>query len=83
MTERLQNWWIALSARERWLVGIAGVLALISLAWLANALNKHGRHLKAGDLVLTGSVHPPAFLPGTGVAKTEFIDLGSTEITIK
>lgn len=57
--------------------------ALISLAWLANALNKHGRHLKAGDLVLTGSVHPPAFLPGTGVAKTEFIDLGSTEITIK
>ena len=57
--------------------------ALISLAWLANKLNAHGRHLKAGDLVLTGSVHPPAFLPGTGVAKTEFIGLGSTEITIK
>jgi 2-keto-4-pentenoate hydratase len=57
--------------------------AMISLAWLANALNKHGRHLKAGDLVLTGSVHPPAFLPGTGVAKTEFEGLGSTEITIK
>ncbi len=57
--------------------------ALISLAWLANALNKHGRHLKAGDLVLTGSVHPPAFLPGTGVARTEFEGLGATEITIK
>ena len=57
--------------------------ALISLAWLANTLNSHGRHLKAGDLVLTGSVHPPAFLPGTGVAKTEFVGLGSTEITIK
>ncbi|WP_296340370.1 hypothetical protein [Reyranella sp.] len=28
-------------------------------------------------------VHPPAFLPGTGAAKTEFIGLGSTEITIK
>jgi 2-keto-4-pentenoate hydratase len=57
--------------------------ALISLAWLANRLNGLGRHLKAGDLVLTGSVHPPAFLPGTGVAKTEFEGLGATEITIK
>jgi 2-keto-4-pentenoate hydratase len=57
--------------------------ALISLAWLANRLNGLGRHLKAGDLVLTGSVHPPAFLPGPGVAKTEFEGLGSTEITIK
>jgi 2-keto-4-pentenoate hydratase len=57
--------------------------ALISLAWLANTLNRHGRHLKAGDVVLTGSVHPPAFLSGPGVAKTEFLGLGSTSITIK
>ena len=55
----------------------------ISLAWLANKLNEHGKLLKAGDLVLTGSVHPPAFLPGTGVARTEFEGLGATEITIK
>ncbi|AJA07787.1 hypothetical protein SKP52_04300 [Sphingopyxis fribergensis] len=33
MTERLQNWWIALSLRERWLVGIAGVLALGVVLW--------------------------------------------------
>lgn len=57
--------------------------ALNSLAWLANKLVGHGRYLKAGDLVLTGSVHPPAFLTGPGVAKTEFEGLGSTEITIK
>ncbi len=57
--------------------------AMISLAWLANKLIEHGRLLKAGDLVLTGSVHPPAFLPGTGVARTEFEGLGGTEITIK
>ena len=56
--------------------------ALISLAWLANTLNKHGTGLKAGDLILTGSVHPPAFLPGTGVARTEFEGLGGTDITI-
>ena len=47
--------------------------ALISLAWLANKLIAHGKHLKAGDVILTGSVHPPAFLPGPGVAKTEFV----------
>jgi 2-oxo-3-hexenedioate decarboxylase/2-keto-4-pentenoate hydratase len=57
--------------------------ALISLAWLANKLNEHGKMLKAGDLVLTGSVHPPAFLPGKGVARTEFEGLGGTEITIR
>ena len=33
MTERLQNWWIGLSQRERWLVGIAGVLAFGVLIW--------------------------------------------------
>lgn len=55
----------------------------ISLAWLANKLNEHGKMLKAGDLVLTGSVHPPAFLPGTGVARTEFVGLGGTEVTIR
>jgi 2-keto-4-pentenoate hydratase len=57
--------------------------AMISLAWLANALNKHGKMLKAGDMILTGSVHPPAFLPGPGVARTEFEGLGGTEITIR
>lgn len=33
MTEKLQNWWISLSVRERWLVGIAGVLTLGVLIW--------------------------------------------------
>jgi 2-oxo-3-hexenedioate decarboxylase/2-keto-4-pentenoate hydratase len=55
----------------------------ISLAWLANKLNEHGKMLKAGDYVLTGSVHPPAFLPGSGIARTEFEGLGGTEITIR
>jgi 2-keto-4-pentenoate hydratase len=57
--------------------------ALISLAWLANKLIEHGKHLKAGDVILTGSVHPPVFLPGPGRAKTEFVGLGGTEITVK
>ena len=54
-----------------------------ALAWLANKLISHGKHLKAGDVVLTGSVHPPQFLPGPGKAKTEFVGLGGAEITVK
>jgi len=57
--------------------------ALISLAWLANKLIEHGKHLKAGDVVLTGSVHPPVFLPGPGTAKTEFVGLGGASIVVK
>lgn len=33
MTDRLQNWWSGLSMRERWLVGVAGVLALGVILW--------------------------------------------------
>jgi 2-keto-4-pentenoate hydratase len=57
--------------------------ALISLAWLANTLIQHGKSLQAGDVILTGSVHPPAFLPGPGTAKTEFVGLGGAQITVK
>jgi 2-oxo-3-hexenedioate decarboxylase/2-keto-4-pentenoate hydratase len=57
--------------------------ALIALSWLANKLIEHGTMLKAGDVILTGSVHTPVFLPGPGVAKTEFLGIGGTEITVK
>ena len=33
MTDKLKNWWSGLSLRERWLVGVAGVLALGVLVW--------------------------------------------------
>lgn len=56
--------------------------AMISLAWLANRLIANGKHLKAGDVILTGSVHPPQFLPSPGKARTEFAGLGGAEITV-
>ena len=34
MTDRIVNWWRGMSRRERWLVGVAGVLALGVLIWL-------------------------------------------------
>lgn len=57
--------------------------AMISLAWLANRLIAHGKTLKAGDTILTGSVHPPQFLPSPGKATSEFVGLGGAEITVK
>src|SRR3546814_10051706 len=33
MTDKLINWWNGLSRRERWLVGVAGVLACGALIW--------------------------------------------------
>jgi 2-oxo-3-hexenedioate decarboxylase/2-keto-4-pentenoate hydratase len=57
--------------------------AMISLAWLANKLIEHGKHLQAGDVILTGSVHVPQFLPGPGTAKSEFIGLGEASITVR
>ncbi|MBV8393507.1 MAG: hypothetical protein JOY81_10040 [Alphaproteobacteria bacterium] len=62
---------------------IMGGGALVSLAWLANKLNGHGKHLKKGDVVLTGSVHPPQFPAGPGKARTEFKGLGGAEVTFR
>jgi 2-oxo-3-hexenedioate decarboxylase/2-keto-4-pentenoate hydratase len=54
---------------------------LISLAWLANQLLKRGKTLRAGDLVLTGSTHPPQILAGPGEAVSVFVGVGETRVT--
>lgn len=56
---------------------------LASLAWLANQLIAHGKTLRAGDVVLTGSTHPPQFLAGPGVAVAEFVGIGETRVTFE
>jgi 2-oxo-3-hexenedioate decarboxylase/2-keto-4-pentenoate hydratase len=52
---------------------------LISLAWLANKLIELGTGLKAGDIVMTGSVHAPQFLLGPGTAVAGWDALGQVE----
>ncbi len=54
---------------------------LTSLAWLANRLNSFGKQLRAGDIVLTGSTHPPQMLAGAGTAVATWEGLGSTTAT--
>lgn len=33
MTDTIHIWWRALSIRERWLIGVAGALALLTIGW--------------------------------------------------
>ena len=54
---------------------------LIALAWLANRLNQFGKQLNAGDVILTGSTHPPYMLPGAGSVTAIWQGLGETKAT--
>lgn len=54
---------------------------LIALAWLANRLNQFGKQLNAGDVILTGSTHPPYMLPGAGSVSAIWQGLGETKAT--
>lgn len=76
MTERLQNWWLALSRRERWLVGIAAVLAMGVLLWglgrpvvaaFADLENRHGAAIEREGRVGT-KVQLLAHRPAKSVA---------------
>ncbi|WP_213450381.1 2-keto-4-pentenoate hydratase [Rhizomonospora bruguierae] len=55
---------------------------LLAVVWLANALAGHGRLLRRGDVVLTGSMTAPAPLrPGTRVA-ADFGPLGTVALAV-
>lgn len=50
---------------------------LQTLAWLANALHRHGRGLRAGQCVMTGSFTKPLPVSAGDAFETEFSGLGS------
>ncbi len=52
------------------------------LAWLANALAAHGRELKAGMVVITGSIVPPKWLKAGDSALIEIEGLGKAELSV-
>lgn len=74
MTDRLKHWWAGLSARERWLVGIAAVLAFGVLAWglgrpaVAAFIDLENRHRAA--IEREGRVAAKIALIGTRPANT-------------
>ena len=54
---------------------------MAALAWLANTLPAHGRSLKAGDVVLLGSVVQTAWLQGPCRVTVTFDTLGTADAT--
>jgi 2-keto-4-pentenoate hydratase len=53
---------------------------LNSILWLKNALESHGRTLKAGDLVLTGSFVRQLPISSGDEVRAEFTGIGSVEV---
>jgi len=53
------------------------------LAWLANALADQGRELKAGMVVITGSIVSPKWLVAGDSALIEIEGLGKAELSVK
>jgi 2-keto-4-pentenoate hydratase len=49
------------------------------LLWLSNNLPKHGNYLRAGDIVITGSMYQNPVLNNTGIVRLEFSTLGNIE----
>ena len=52
------------------------------LAWLANALAAHGKELKAGMVVITGSIVSPKWLQAGDSALIEIEGLGKAELSV-
>jgi 2-keto-4-pentenoate hydratase len=52
-----------------------------ALAWLANQLASQGTALRAGEVVMTGSLVKTVWLKGSGEAKMEFSGLGNVQVT--
>lgn len=52
-----------------------------SVAWLANKLSEMGDHLKAGELVLSGSLCAPLAVTKGDVIRVKFMKLGSVSVS--
>ena len=95
MSERIAGWWQGLSSRERWLVGIAGALALCVVLWLLvrpayaaysnleaghrAAIEREGR-VAAKVQLLTQRPVMPASVANEGVAIDQYLTQSAGEI---
>ena len=57
--------------------------ALDALHWIANALPEHGRHLRAGDVVITGSLYDNPTLTAGNTVRVEFASFGSISVSME
>ena len=61
---------------------IMGSNPLDALFWLANALPEHGLHLRAGDVVITGSLYDNPTLVSGSTAEVRFSSFGSISVSM-
>jgi 2-keto-4-pentenoate hydratase len=54
---------------------------LQTLAWLANALHRYGRHLQAGERIMTGSFTKPMPVAAGDTYETEFGGIGKVKVS--
>lgn len=96
MTDRIASWWQGLSRRERWMVGVAGVLALAVLVWLLGrpayaaftnleadhraAIEREGRVAAKVKLLAQRPASPAAATANDGVAMDQYLTQSAGEI---
>jgi 2-keto-4-pentenoate hydratase len=56
---------------------------LTALAWLANELRKLGVTLRAGEVVTTGTCHPPLPIAAGDIVKVDFGSLGKVSVAFE
>lgn len=61
---------------------IMGEDPIASAVWLANELPKYGHHLRAGDIIITGTVLDPPRLERGSTARAVFETLGDIEVSV-
>ncbi|RLI80006.1 hypothetical protein DRP05_02170 [Archaeoglobales archaeon] len=54
---------------------------ILALEWLINKFAQSGEYLKAGEMVLAGSLISPVAVGGSDVFEAEFHTLGSVSVT--
>jgi len=81
-TERAQvqvNGEVEVEGRTATIMGRDPIEAVV---WLANELPKYGQQLRAGQVVLTGTVVNPPPIAAGDTARVEFTTLGAVELTL-
>lgn len=61
---------------------IMGSSPIDALVWIANALPTQGRHLQAGDVVITGSLYDNPTIVAGHMARVEFDSFGSISVSM-
>lgn len=61
---------------------IMGTTPMDALYWIANALPRHGRHLRAGDVIITGSLYDNPTITAGSTAEIRFDSFGAISVSM-